>query len=76
MYLNIALSVLSSFALSAYPAVRNVILLPLSFYQYAITLWICNCLGFAFVILTQTHQICGMNYYFKWDTLLGSPATG
>lgn len=47
---------------------------PPSFKQHTITLYICYCLGFAFVILTQTQQICGVNYYFNWDTLLGSPS--
>lgn len=41
-----ALNVLIPFALSACWAGRNVILLPLSFYQHTIALEICNSLGF------------------------------
>lgn len=41
-----ARNVLIPFAPSACWAGRNVILLPLPFYQHTITPWICSCLGF------------------------------
>lgn len=74
-YLNRGLTVLISFhttSLPSYEECNPPLLFFFFFYQHVISSQIYNCLGFAFVILTQSRQTCGVNYYLNWDTLLGS----